>query len=325
MSQKKFIGIDVSSKKLNIHITDRDNYQKDFEISNDKKSLEEFIKKQKLTSSGFTVGCESTSRYHLICQEIFVLSGYEFRLLNPILTGKKIICSIRKKKTDISDSRIIANLLIQGEGNVITKKQLNTVKRSILRTRKTIVNHRTAIKVLTQELKRAKDDNIQIEQSLTSLQTLIDKMTDTVKELEAISANCEADQKQEKLIRTIPGFAVNLSAIVSSEVGDFNRFPSATQLKAYVGIDPKVTQSGDSLKNGRITKRGNVHLRSAFYLAAQVARNHDPELKQFYQKKISEGKPTRVAICAVARKLVERVYAVVTKGIPYEIKQPSFS
>ena len=88
-----------------------------------------------------------------------------------------------------------------------------------------------------------------------------------------------------------------------------------------MGIDPKVTQSGSMLITGKITKRGNPHLRSAFYLAAQVARQHDPELKAFYEKKKNEGKPTRVAIVAVARKLCERVYSVVTKGKPYEIRQ----
>ena len=104
-------------------------------------------------------------------------------------------------------------------------------------------------------------------------------------------------------------------------MGDFSRFPSATQFKAFVGIDPKVTQSGNMLVTGKITKRGNPHLRSAFYLAAQVARQHDPELKAFYQKKKDEGKPTRVAIVAVARKLCERVYSVVIKRKPYEIRE----
>lgn len=154
------------------------------------------------------------------------------------------------------------------------------------------------------------------------LLTIIDK---SIKSLEDIVINKKEITNTEKLIRSIPGFAERLSAVVATEVRDFKRFPSATQFKAYVGIDPKVTQSGQSLKTGRITKRGNPHLRSAFYLAAQVARCHDPELKAFFDKKISEGKPTRVAIVAVARKLCERVYAVVKKGKPYEIRQPSLT
>jgi transposase len=149
-------------------------------------------------------------------------------------------------------------------------------------------------------------------------------MNNCVKEIED-NAFSDEQSAEEKLIATIPGFATRLSAIVASEVGDFDRFPSSNQFKAYVGIDPKVIQSGSSLKTGKITKRGNPYLRCAFYLAAQVARIHDPELKEFFIKKINEGKPFRVAVCAVARKLCERVYAVVTKGIPYQKKQLSFS
>jgi transposase len=322
---KNYVGIDVSSKKLNINIVG-DNNHGDYEIPNDKKSLREFINEQGISPDTYSVGAESTSRFHLICQETFVLSGFEFRLLNPILTGKKISSSIRKKKTDISDARIIADLLMRGEGNVITKKQLETDKRTVLRTRKTVVNHKTSVKILLKNIKLIDyKNNIRIKETINSLTKLIGKMEKTISELEGIAENCACDVTDEALIKSIPGFATNLAAVVSTEVGDFNRFPSSTQFKAYVGIDPKVTQSGDKLKNGHITKRGNAYLRNAFYLAAQVARCHDPELKAFYEKKKGEGKPTRVAICAVSRKLCERVYAVVTKKTPYEIRQLSFS
>lgn len=322
MSEKHYLGIDVSSRKLNLHLTGP--VSGDWEIPNEREAINKFSKEHHLSPKQHIIGAESTSRLHLLCQEIFVIAGYEFRLINPILTGKKIAVSIRKKKTDISDAAVIANLLKQGEGRVVTKTQLNTVKRTILRARETVVNHRTAIRVLVKDLQ--KDINVsRLADTISSLEALINSMENSTEELSFLAENCEPLPKNEQLIRTIPGFAVTLSAIVSSEVGDFSRFPSATQFKAYVGIDPKVIQSGDRLKNGKITKRGNVHLRSAFYLAAQVARCHDPELKAFYQRKKAEGKPTRVAICAVARKLCERVYAVVTKGIPYEIRQPSFS
>jgi transposase len=318
MKEKHYLGIDVSLRKLNLHSTGP--VPGDWTVPNEKGAVEGFIREQKLNPEEYIVGAESTSRYHLLCQEIFVRAGYEFRILNPILTGKKIAVSIRKKKTDISDAAIIANLLRQGEGRIVTENQLNTVKRTILRARKTVVNHRAAVRVLLKDIKR--DTNIAaLGEAVSVLENLADKMADTVEELNVLSENCQPSTNEEKLIRSIPGFAATLSAIVSSEVGDFGRFPSATQFKAYVGIDPKVVQSGDSLKNGKITKRGNVHLRSAFYLAAQVARCHDPELKAFYQKKKGEGKPTRVAICAVARKLCERVYAVVTEGRPYEIRR----
>ncbi|MBU1085873.1 IS110 family transposase [Patescibacteria group bacterium] len=316
---RRYIGVDVASRKLNLYVTHPREGGEDYEILNNQESVGKFIKQNGLKPKDYVVGAESTGRYHLICQKEFVNKGFEFRLINPILTGNKIAHSIRKKKTDKSDAKLIATLISQKEGKVIKADDLDLDRRSILRTRSALVSHRTAIKVMLKDLTKSSESQ-KIKKTMTVLKRTTGKLDKSIKDLESMILDKEEVTKTEKLIRTIPGFAERLSAVVAEEIKDFSRFPSSTQLKAYVGIDPKVTQSGNSLKTGKITKRGNPHLRSAFYLAAQVARQHDPQLKAFYQKKISEGKPVRVAIVAVARKLVERVYAVVKNNRPYEVR-----
>jgi transposase len=314
----QYIGIDVSSQKLNFHIPGK--VPQDLEIENSKEALEILVKDFKIFPGKSIIGVESTGKYHLICQDFFVKNGFEFRVINPILTKKIITASIRKKKTDKSDAQIISFLLEQGEGTIISQKNLNTTKKTLLRARTTLNKHRTALMLLVKQLKMD-EQNSRLESAIDELEMLIDKMKDGVDKLEKLALD-EKISNEEELIQTIPGFAQKLSAVVVSEVGDFHRFPSSNQFKAYVGIDPKVTQSGNSKYLGKITKRGNPFLRSAFYLAAQVARQYDPELKVFYEKKRAEGKPFRVAICAVARKLCERVYSVVINQHKYEIRQP---
>jgi transposase len=318
MKEKQAIGIDVSSQKLNLHFLETG---ADFEIANNEKDIRAFLKQEKLCVENCLFGAESTGRYHLICQNVLVKKDFEFRLINPILTGKKIASSIRKKKTDKNDAKLIARLINQGEGRIVTVDQLNVSKKTLLRTRTSIVNQRTGIKIILKELGMVRKNDKKIIAAMKSLEKLIANMDKCVESVEELALDKNETTKEEKLIQSLPGFAARLSAIISTETGDFSRFPTATQFKAYVGIDPRVIQSGKSLKTGRITKRGNAHLRTAFYLAAQVARCHDPELKEFYQKKKSEGKPTRAAIIAVARKLCERVFAVIKKGMPYEIRQ----
>lgn len=319
-NMQNFIGIDVSSTKLNIHFLLQ---SEDYVIPNNEKSILTFIKEHKLSKSSCLVGCESTGRYHLLCQKIFVENGFEFKVLNPILTNKKIVLSVRKKKTDLSDAKLIALLLSQGEGQKVTNEMLNTTRKTILRTRSTIVKHKTAMKILLQDLKKD-PNNQELRICIEQIQDLIVNLEEAIKTIEAEVLGKGKESETEKLIKSIPGFAERLSAIVASEVGDFKRFPTSTQFKAFVGVDPRVKQSGTSTHTGKITKRGNVHLRSAFYLAAQVSRQHDPEIREFYEKKKAEGKPTRVAMIAVARKLCERVYAVVNRGLPYEVRQVAF-
>jgi len=316
-----YVGIDVSSQKLNIHIIGKE--VRDFEILNKKESLHEFIKTQELCPENSIIGVESTGKYHLICQDFFVPLGFKFRVINPILTNKKISATVRKKKTDISDAKIIAQFVLQKEGNVVSEKQTKTTQKTLLRTRKSLVGQKSAIKTMIKDLRLVRDDE-QIQDAIKTLESLVSDMEKRVKEIEKNSFK-NPPTEEALLIKSIPGFALLLASIISAEIGDFARFPSSTQFKAYVGIDPKVNQSGESLRTSKITKRGSPILRHAFYLAAQVARLHDPELKLFFEKKRNEGKPYRVALIAVVRKLCERVYAVVRRGTPYVIQRHSFS
>ena len=90
------------------------------------------------------------------------------------------------------------------------------------------------------------------------------------------------------------------------------------KLVAYLGLDCRVHQSGTSINGkGFITKRGNPVLRSLLFNAAYVARQHNPELKMFFEKKLSEGKHYFSATCAVERKLVGIVYAVWKRKTPF--------
>src|SRR3989339_567078 len=124
MDKKQVIGIDVSSQKLNLHFLDNG---ADFEIANTQESINSFLKQKKLSAKNCIFGAESTGRCHLVCQDTLVRQNFEFKLINPILTGKRII---RKKKTDRNDAKFIAQLVSQGEGRVIDVKQLDVTKKN---------------------------------------------------------------------------------------------------------------------------------------------------------------------------------------------------
>jgi transposase len=119
-------------------------------------------------------------------------------------------------------------------------------------------------------------------------------------------------------LTTIPGIGAVVAATLLGEIGDIQRFPSMEQLVAYAGIDPTVYQSGQfQAAEAHISKRGSPHLRLALWLAAGIARQHDPQLKAFYEKKRAEGKSYGTAMGAVCRKLLHRIYVVLRDQRPY--------
>lgn len=123
----------------------------------------------------------------------------------------------------------------------------------------------------------------------------------------------------EPNITTIPGVSTTTGAQIVAEIGDVRRFKSAASIVKYAGLNSGVDESGKFSAQGvPITKHGSPHLRRSLWLAANRARQHDDRLREFYEKKRSEGKPHRVAVTAVARKLCHIVYAVMRDGEPYD-------
>jgi transposase len=88
---------------------------------------------------------------------------------------------------------------------------------------------------------------------------------------------------------------------------------------AYIGLDCRVHESGTSVRGrGYISRRGNRQLRTVLFNAAYVARQSNPELKVYFDKKVREGKHYVSALTAIERKLVHIIYAVWTRGTPFE-------
>jgi transposase len=115
------------------------------------------------------------------------------------------------------------------------------------------------------------------------------------------------------LIQSIPGIGTKIAATILSEIGEIDRFNHPKKLVAFAGIDPSVFSSGKfTATQNRITKRGARQLRYALILAVQcgLIRSRNTKLKEFYDRKRSEGKPHKVALVACANKLVHWLYAI---------------
>lgn len=125
-------------------------------------------------------------------------------------------------------------------------------------------------------------------------------------------------EKVEPNITTIPGVSTTTGAQIVAEIGDVRRFRNAASIVKYAGLNSGVDESGKYSAEGvPITKHGSPYLRRSLWLAANRARQYDPKLKEYYDKLRRKGKPHRVAVTAVARKLCHVVYAVMRDGEPY--------
>jgi transposase len=160
----------------------------------------------------------------------------------------------------------------------------------------------------------------------TSLRILlrhIDTLSSSIEELEAqikqiLSPQQPKDSFPGENLLTIPGVGDKTVAAVLSYLGaDGSNFSSSTKAIGYVGFFPKIYQSGQTLWENAICKRGPDLLRWALYMAAVACLRHNPEMRNLYHKKLSQGKTEKQALICVAKKLLQIMLAMLKSGEPY--------
>jgi len=119
----------------------------------------------------------------------------------------------------------------------------------------------------------------------------------------------------EELYRSVPGIGRITSRILATELGDMSFLHSAKALFKYVGLTPVEFSSADRIRRGHISRQGKPLLRKVLTEAAWVAIRKDPNLLKYYQSLKKKDKQ-KIAIVAVARKLVGRTRAILkAKGV----------
>lgn len=118
---------------------------------------------------------------------------------------------------------------------------------------------------------------------------------------------------------SIPGVGPAVAGVIRAVVGNLERFANLACFRAYTGLVPREDSSGQARRRGRISKAGPSVLRWALYLAADVARQWDPQLAELYRRlMVQRGRTHTQAVCAVASHLAGRIWAVVRESRPYQ-------
>jgi len=120
------------------------------------------------------------------------------------------------------------------------------------------------------------------------------------------------------ILKSMPGIGKVYSATIACEIADIGRFKNSSHLASYGGVAPAKHESGTSTKRDRKRKGGNRRLKNALIRSADLARQHDPNCKAYYERKRAEGKTYKQALHALARRRVEVIYALLSTGSLYE-------
>ena len=253
-----------------------------------------------------------------------------------------------RAKTDRLDARTLAKLLWGGElDGVWTPDELTRVLRRRLGRREQLVRSRSRAKnevhaVLMRRLKgrppvsdlfgvKGRQWLRQLELPVEECETVegcmrhVEFLDAEIAEVERLIARQMLSCSDARRLMSVPGVNVICAASFLAAIGDIRRFKTSRQLAAYLGLDPKVRQSGsEPARSGRISKQGSASARWAIVEAAfSVVRQPGP-LHAFYERlRARRGHP--IAVVASARKLACLFWCLLTREQQYAHQQPSLT
>jgi hypothetical protein len=160
------------------------------------------------------------------------------------------------------------------------------------------------------------ESNEILELQLSSLLELYSSLNAEVKKMEVQITQLVSALNRPTM--SIVGVGPLSAAVILSEYGNISRFGSPAQMLSFAGLEPGFYQSGTSEHSGRMVKRGSSHLRFTLMNVCVPLISHNVVFAEYYHKKRSEGKPHRVAMSHVAKKLVRVIYTLETRNILYD-------
>jgi len=319
-TMNKYIGVDISKKDFYACFEEA---EEPILFGNNKigiKTFEKYINAHDFKKDETIIGVESTGVYYLPMSFNMSKAGFCVNVINPLIVKKQNQISLRRVKNDKKDAGLIRYCTANRAGyKFIDTSETLTIK--------SLVRQRDSLAMMKNTLNRKQDSVSYKETNLgisisKSNERLINAVDLEIKQLEKELKEFRKDE--QKLLQSIIGVGPITAISFISEINDVSRFSHPKRMVAYIGLDSRVHLSGTSIHGkGYISKRGNKILRTRLYNACSVAVLHDNVFRDFFQKKRSEGKAYKVALCATMNKMAHVIYAVWKSGVPFEDKRKS--
>ena len=325
---KQVVGIDVSKDTLalsygRLNINQEQFITKPITVDNNQKGFKElmsFVKKNKVTSeTPVYFVMEATGVYYENLAYFLTEKHQKVVVMLPNKTKNYSRTLDIKSKTDKLDAQMITQFGIE------RKMQLWQLPSHIMKALKSLTREYHSIKTMAAQVKNqlhAKEYSYQsLKQSLKRTQTVLSVFQKQLREIEQqIKELVEKDSDLNDRINKISKIkGVGFMTIVSiiAETNGFALIENTKQLASYAGLDVVYNQSGLKKHKTSISKKGNRFLRQAVYMPAISACKYDPRLKQLYIRLVTKKNIKKVAIIAVARKLLILIYTIFRKNVDY--------
>lgn len=260
---------------------------------------------------------EATGNWGLDLAEVLHGTGIEVSIVNPSRVKAFGQSELARNKTDKLDAALIARLCRAHGPATWTPPAAN------MRELRELVRRCDALKVArAREINREKSGTASsavaasVAAHLEWLGRQIDEMMGAVQDLIAADP---ALRRNHELLRSIPGIGPVTAPVILAELPNIADFtPKA--LAAFAGLSPEENSSGSRVsRSSRISRMGSERLRRAMYMCALISKRRNLALASFVARLTAAGKPPKVVLIAVARKLLVFAHAIIRTQRPFQL------
>ena len=255
---------------------------------------------------------EPTGAYHHPLERRLARTGIPLVKINPLQARRFAQAIGRRAKTDAVDAAMLARF-----GTLAELKARPVVSQTIDDLKELLVARRALVKDRTAALNREKVIRAGLLKRLTAqrlrqIERQIGAVDDEMRTI------CQADpdlKARLAILVSIPGIGETTALIMLIEMPELGSIEHKA-VASLAGLAPIARDSGQT-KGKRFIRGGRAYLRQALYMPALVAIRFNDDLKAKYQSLVSAGKPAKVAIIAIMRKLAILANALLTAGRPW--------
>lgn len=308
----KFLGIDISKETFDVSLPGGGHVQ----FSNDSQGYQQLCA---LLDDNSHCVMEATGSYYQKLATWIANRSHKVSVINPLVIKRFAQMRLRLAKTDKADAEIIRQyaeseqpeLWRPPQEYILQSNEINSLAMLLIKQRTALKNKRHSV--------ISKPGNYK--PILKSLSKQIKAFDEEINRLESLMEKLIKKYEGEMFSRlcTIPGIGRKTAMFLIVVTNGFQSFDSSKKLSAFLGLAPIIRVSGKSIrKQSRISKAGNKIIRNLLFMCSFTACKNNKACADLYNRIVAKGKSKKLALIAVANKLLKQSLAIAKSGTAYQ-------
>jgi transposase len=325
--KKNLVGIDISKSWLDVSICNRESHQitQIDRVNNDVKGINKLLKKLKKQFGRDNVWfCfEHTGHYGMLLCCILEEQELAYSVVSALEIKRSL--GLTRGKNDKVDATRIAEYAAMKAHKL---KASNLNRQELVEVKQLLTYRDQLVKIQTQF-----KNSIKSYQAMPKMLCMGDIIEDIQQKVNDLNKDIKVVEKKiEAIIKSVPelkenfdlscsvkgiGLIITTNFLVITQ--NFKAFDNPRKLSCFIGTAPFEHSSGISKGQTKTSNLRHKKLKALMFNAVNTAIQHDPQLKNYYQRKKAEGKNKKAIKNAIACKLIYRVFAAIRRKTPYVV------